>query len=74
MKKRQDAASGITLNISHHFQLAHVDRINLHLLTLMYQADPFGDTGKEHCRLSSLLPISDYSNGSSFVHNLFQTL
>ena len=35
----------------------------------MHQADPFGDTGKEHCRLSSLLPISDYSNGSSFVHH-----
>ena len=69
MKKGQNPASCITLNISHRFQLAHVDRINLHLLTLMHQADPFGDTGKEHCRLSSLLPISDYSNGSSFVHH-----
>ena len=38
-------------------------------LPLMHQADPFGDTGKEHRRLSSLLPISDYSNCFSFVHH-----
>ena len=69
MKKCQDSASCITLNISHHFQFIHIGGVDLHPYAAMHQADPFGDTGKEHRRLSSLLPISDYGNRFPFVHH-----